>query len=82
MANANDHATAGEIFLFNPSSTTYVKHWYSIGNVMTHHADPAARTMVHYTSGYFNTTDNIDAVSFMMQSGNIDAGTIKMYGVG
>ena len=82
MANANDSSTAGEIFLFNPSNTTYVKHWYSIGNVMTHHADPDKYTQTSYTSGYFNTTDNIDAVSFMMQSGNIDAGTIKMYGVG
>ena len=82
MANANDSATAGEIFLFNPSNTTYVKHWYSTGNVMTHHDDPAKLIQVHYTQGYFNTTDNIDAVSFKMQSGNIDAGTIQMYGVG
>ena len=82
MANANDSSTAGEIFLFNPSSTTYVKHWYSTGNVMTHHTDPAKLIQVSHTAGYFNTTDNIDAVSFKMQSGNIDAGTIKMYGVG
>ena len=82
MGNANDSSTAGELFLFNPSNTTYVKHWYSIGNVMTHHTDPDKYTQTSYTGGYFNTTSAIDAVSFKMQSGNIDAGTIKMYGVG
>tara|TARA_Y100000034_G_scaffold46581_1_gene57268 strand:- start:179 stop:928 length:750 start_codon:yes stop_codon:yes gene_type:complete len=81
MANANDSAASGEIYLFSPSSTTYVKHWISTGNVMTHHSDPDKYTQVSYTAGYFNTTSAVTAVSFTMQSGNIDAGIIKLYGI-
>ena len=81
MANANDSGTSGEIHLFGPSSTTYVKQWYSTGNVMTHHADPDKYTQISYTGGYFNTTSAVNAVSFKMQTGNIDAGTIAMYGI-
>ena len=81
MANANDSGTSGIIHLFDPSSTTYVKQWYSTGNVMTHHADPNKYTQISYTAGYFNTASAVNAVSFKMQTGNIDAGTIKLYGV-
>ena len=35
----------------------------------------------YFTAGYFNTTSDIDAIQFKMASGNIDAGTIKMYGI-
>ena len=58
-----------------------MKQWYSTGNVMTHHADPDKYTQISYTGGYFNTTSAVNAVSFKMQTGNIDAGTIAMYGI-
>jgi hypothetical protein len=35
----------------------------------------------NYVAGYFNTTSAIDEIQFKFDSGNIDAGTIKMYGV-
>ena len=38
-------------------------------------------TVDHYTSGYFNTTSAIDEIQFKMASGNIDAGTFKLYGI-
>jgi len=72
-----DESGVGEMFLFNPSSTTYVKHFYSTFQHY-HQSDQSWNT---YVSGYFNTTDNIDAVQFKMSTGNMD-GVIKMYGVG
>jgi hypothetical protein len=72
-----DESGVGEMFLFNPSSTTYVKHFYSTFQHY-HNVDQSWNT---YVAGCFNTTDNIDAVQFKMSTGNMD-GVIKMYGVG
>ena len=77
-----DHADAslvGELHLFNPSNTTYIKHWYATTNAMFQYSPTGAGNV--FTAGYFNTTDDIDAVQFKMSSGNMD-GVIKMYGVG
>ena len=79
VANYADNSVAGELFLFNPSSTTYVKHFYSRLGYMYTATPPHAYSS--FISGYFNTTDNIDAVQFAMSAGNMD-GVIKMYGVG
>ena len=76
-ANDSDASVAGELFLFNPSSTTYVKHFYSRSQFYRY--DNGSEN--EFIAGYFNTTDNIDAIQFKMSSGNFD-GTIKMYGVG
>ena len=73
----NDHCSVGYLHLFNPSSTTFVKHF--IGTMQQAHQNDL--TLVGYLGGYFNTTSVIDAIQFKMNSGNIDAGTIKMYGV-
>jgi len=75
--SANDAATSGILTLYDPSSTTYVKHFVSRLNGM--HAD--SYTMECYGAGYINTTSAIDEISFKFESGNIDEGTIYMYGV-
>ena len=75
--SANDAATSGILTLYAPSSTTYVKHFVSRLNGM--HAD--SYTMECYGAGYINTTSAIDEISFKFESGNIDEGTIYMYGV-
>ena len=72
-----DQSCSGEMFLFNPSSTTFVKH-FLIRNSGIQGNDRARDN--HY-AGYANTTSAIDAVQFKMASGNIDAGTIKLYGI-
>ena len=75
--NDNDQNYTGSLYLFNPSSTTYVKHF--IGDVQsTNRSDYSTRA---FASGYFNTTTAIDAIQFKMNSGNIDSGTIKLYGI-
>jgi len=77
LGNDNDQAGSGELHLFNPSSTTFVKHFMSkISNI--EYRNGAWNTFV---GGYFNTTSAIDAIQFKLNSGNIDSGTIKMYGV-
>ena len=77
VGNGNDEAVSGELLLFNPSSTTYVKHFISrsIENAANNYA------VEGYVAGYFNTTSAIDEIQFKMSSGNIDSGTFKLYGI-
>ena len=75
--NDSDQSYSGELFLFNPSSTTFVKHFMARGNE-TYFSD---FTNNHYVGGYFNTTSAITGIQFKMESGNIDAGTFKLYGI-
>ena len=77
IGNANDESNAGYFYLFNPSSTTFVKHFITTGNVY-HPSNFSANV---FNGGYFNTTSAIDAIRFQMESGNIDSGTIKLYGI-
>ena len=73
----NDECLGGYLHLFNPSDTTFVKHFKSrIAGVTS--ADSAQDD---YRAGYFNTTSAIDAIQFKMSSGNIDAGDICLYGI-
>ena len=75
--NDNDQSVSGELHLFNPASTTYVKHF--IARINTYQGSDFIRDA--HVAGYINTTTAIDDVQFKMASGNIDAGTIKMWGV-
>ena len=75
--NEADDNCSGSLTLFNPSSTTFVKHYIASANTVG-----TAESDVYHTAGYFNTTSAIDEIQFKMSSGNIDAGVIKMYGVG
>ena len=77
----NDLNTNLELWLFNPSSTTYVKHFMS---ELTHSILTSGNAPYHqhiFTAGYGNTTSAINAIRFQMSSGNIDDGTITMYGI-
>ena len=77
VGNGNDEAASGYLHIFEPSSTTFVKHFISGSN--NYRADNESQQ--HYTAGYGNTTSAVDAIQFKMSSGNIDAGTIKLYGI-
>ena len=72
-----DQNFAGELTLFNPSSTTFVKHFISNSNISGSGNDVHS----NYIAGYCNVTAAIDGVQFKMVSGNIDAGKIKLYGI-
>ena len=73
----NDQSSSGIIHLFNPSSSIYVKHFIGVAHSIEYR-DYSWRSTF---AGYGNTTSAVDAVKFVMSSGNIDAGTIKMYGI-
>jgi hypothetical protein len=73
--SASDSCLVGCLHLFNPSSTTFVKHF--IGNFQYMSAN-AGRTHETFIAGYGNTTSSIDAIKFELSSGNIDSGTIPL----
>ena len=77
LGNDNDQCFSGELYLFSPSSTTYVKHFMSVGSeAYFSNYNNSARV-----AGYFNTTSAITGLQFKMESGNTDAGTFKLYGI-
>ena len=76
MGNGSDESSAGILYLFSPSSTTYVKQFYSrFGEYAFEN-----RTYDEFIGGYLNTTTAINGINFKMSSGTFD-GKIKMYGV-
>jgi len=78
MGNDNDQSVSGSMCLFNPSSTVFVKHFMSD----LHNVEYRNASFEEFKAGYFNTTTALTRVRFKMSSGNMDSGTIKMYGVG
>ncbi len=72
-----DQSVSGMLTLYDPSSTTYVKHFMS----RTQNAQGDDFSVDVHGAGYINTTSAIDEISFKFDSGNIDAGVIKMYGL-
>ena len=77
IGNGADESLSGTLHLFEPSSTTFVKHfmtncqWYHAGN----------NSYNTFVGGYGNTTSAINAVQFTMHSGNIGSGVVQMFGV-
>tara|TARA_A100001201_G_C4020995_1_gene180580 strand:+ start:162 stop:797 length:636 start_codon:yes stop_codon:yes gene_type:complete len=79
IGGGSDECGCGTLTIFNPSSTTFVKHFIFSGVTHSHSGFPASyRNLV---AGYGNTTSAVDAVQFKMDSGDIDSGTIKLYGI-
>tara|TARA_R100001443_G_scaffold56406_1_gene67370 strand:+ start:618 stop:1226 length:609 start_codon:yes stop_codon:yes gene_type:complete len=79
IGNANDASAVGSLHIFDPSSSTYVKHFISRTQHMVGSSGVGSKDL--YYAGYFNTTTALTRFQFKMASGDIDAGTIKLYGV-
>ena len=77
VGNGNDESCSGFLHLFDPSNTTFVKHFTA--GVQGYAG--GAYSIVHYTGGYINTTSAVDAIQFLFASGDIDAGDIQLFGV-
>ena len=75
--NASDESLAGDLIIFNPSSSVFVKH-FICSNTYTHQNNAQVQRKL---AGYANTTSALTNIRFKMSSGNIDAGTILMYGI-
>jgi hypothetical protein len=71
----NDESISGMLHLFDPSNTTFVKHY------MSRSSSAFEKETDSFTAGYFNTTSAVTGVQFKFGSGNIDSGVIKLYGV-
>ncbi len=78
IGSASDENACGSLQLFNPSSTTYVKHF--IANTNNLRGDVVV-SYNNYVAGYGNTTSAINAIQFKMSTGNIADGIFKLYGV-
>ena len=74
--NDNDSCLSGYMYFFAPSSTTFVKHFFSRA-----HTHSNAYEMHYFFAGYVNTTADITALQFKFSSGNIDDGKIKLFGI-
>tara|TARA_B100001939_G_scaffold71126_1_gene59454 strand:+ start:480 stop:1085 length:606 start_codon:yes stop_codon:yes gene_type:complete len=77
VGNDNDQGCSGYFHLFEPSSTTFVKHF--MANFNTYHK--ADYSVNEYIAGYGNTTSAVNAIDFKFASGNIDSGEITLFGV-
>jgi len=77
VGNGNDESCSGTLHLYDPSNTTFVKHFISRASLY----ESSNYAMEVYVAGYCNVTAAIDGVQFSFASGNIDAGTFKLYGV-
>jgi len=75
--NPNDSGGSGTLHLFDPSNTTFVKHFTATSNAQI----STATTCEHFAAGYGNTTSAVNAIQFKLVTGNIDSGVIKLYGV-
>ena len=77
LGNGNDESVSGSLTLFNPSSTTFVKHFLATTQGYNH----GDYSLNEFIAGYGNTTSAVDAIRFQMNTGNIDAGDICLYGI-
>nr|BAR32314.1 hypothetical protein [uncultured Mediterranean phage uvMED] len=75
--NDDDASACGILHIFEPSNTTFVKHFIA----RFHNYYKPTYSNSTFCAGYFNTTSALDAFDFKFNSGNIDSGTIDMYGV-
>ena len=76
-AGVADESSSGELYIFEPSSSVFVKHFLA----RTHIYSDNNETVDSFVGGYFNTTTALTRYQFKMSSGNIDSGTIKLYGI-
>jgi len=76
VGNGADQTGMGDMWIFNPSSTTFIKHF-----IARTHTERQASSLGNHIGGYFNTTSAVDAFQFKPESGTFDAGTFKLYGL-
>jgi hypothetical protein len=77
-ASNNDDCCVGTLHLFDPSNTTFVKHFMSTFNSVSYTSTPYS--IEAFAAGYGNTTSAVDAIQFKLESGTFD-GVIKLYGI-
>ena len=82
IGTESDNSGSGELYVFNPSSTTFVKHFISNSNISVGDGSSAGSySQNSFVAGYVNTTAAVTGIKFEMDGGNIDSGIFKMYGI-
>ena len=81
LSDENDGSMSGILTVYEPSSSTFVKHFIANTNHANNSGASPTNQQHNFIAGYFNTTTALTRFRFKMSSGNIDAGTIKLYGV-
>jgi len=77
-----DSSESGELWLFNPSSTTYAKHFMSRFSCTGHtHSTTGPASQLQYYAGYINTTSAIDDIQFKGGPSTTFDGAIKLWGL-
>ena len=77
LGNDSDQCLTGYLHIFDPANATFVKHFMAV----TNQSGFENRSVNSYVAGYFNTTTALTRVRFKMSSGNIDSGTVSLYGI-
>jgi len=77
IGTQSDMGVSGNLYLFNPSSNTYVKHFLSRNN-LAHQT----YTTTWFVAGYCNTSTAVNSVRFKYTAGTVNVGTFKLYGIG
>lgn len=77
LENASDASASGEMYIFNPSSTTFVKHFISRANSLSEY--PGSTD--NFVCGYANTTSAVTGVRFHVVSSGTLSGTFLLYGL-
>ena len=77
LRNASDSGASGQIIIFNPSNTTFVKHYISTVNSMSEYPGSTQ----NHVAGYFDTTSALTGIRFNSINSNVMHGTIKLYGL-
>ena len=78
VGDENDENISGQMYIYNPNNTTFVKHFLTETNGY-HSGDYSVHS---HTAGYVNTTSAVDGIKFIPSNGNFDAGTFALYGIG
>jgi len=76
MDSGADSSASGEIYFFNPSSTTFVKHFILRVNSMSEYPGSTDNNV----AGYVNTTAAVTGFKIHGVGGNM-TGTYKLYGI-
>ena len=79
VATESDSSLTGFLHIFNPSSTTFVKHFISRTQIMN--GTSSFYSIQNFHAGYFNTTSALTRFQFKFASGNIDSGQILLFGL-
>ena len=75
-ANQNEASSSGMLHLFDPSSTTFIKHY-----IIVNSSDRNGQCEQQYIAGYCNVTAAIDGIQLATNENTIQTGTFKLYGI-